>query len=219
MTTTITLDGKDVDVAELEERKSLISHIENYEKHPIVKGVICRETTFRKEIKNFYDLGNNIRLHRYGSCEEHYLKQEDSEKRDKKPSELIEILNEFGDKELDIGKLDYTSVREDCKRWDHPLRKLGKISTFFGGLVLGVGGAVTCLLSAQNGNSDVAIPAGVFGVSGLALNFWSAFKYPAPKGSKDEYGEYRSLLSNAGQADHFILGDYADHIIKKHLDK
>ena len=183
--------------------RQYVAQIERHERQPIVRSVLMGDTTFEEEVQDFYDL--------------YALETEDSMKRGRYPVDLVEILGGFSEEPLDTSKLGYDSVRKDYMRWHAKSRKIIQDSLVMGGLLTGVGGLAACLVSATNGNPEVAILGGTVGVGGLGASFWKLGHYPKPKGTRDEWHEYFKLLLAAEEADEFVDEHYRNYFVRKAL--
>jgi len=206
-----------------------IAHIERYEQHPIVRGVLAQDATFREEVEDFYGLTSSIRrtvtpepMAVYPSVEyreKFHLMNEDPQKTGKHPESLVEILNGFVEEPFDVSRLQYEDVREDYKRWHAPSRTARAyaiaIPTFFGSIAASSG----AILYGMNGNIENAAVLGAAAIGSFGTHIWCLRNQPDPKGTNNEFHEYMRLHRNAKKADSFMQDSYRPHFIRKNLDK
>ena len=192
-----------------------IAQIERYENSSLVRDVLTQDTSFFKEVEDFYNLNTGFCYTRLGRIRTFEIGEADSQKTGKYPEDLIKTLDIFGENSLDASKLKYDSVREDYQKWNHPLRRTKGVIKDLGGMLIGTGGFAACIFfSTRKWNPEIAVPAGVIGIGGLVAYFWPDSK---PNGSNDELGEYIKLCEHAENADGFIDERYRNFFIRKTL--
>ena len=101
----------------LEQLERQIAHLDKYRNNFLVRKVTLGETGFLKEVKEFYgvnrDAGHILGLGVMSVPRApSYFKDEESKKQGQIPQDLVEVLDEFGEKPLSRNLLEYTSVRE-----------------------------------------------------------------------------------------------------------
>lgn len=196
-----------------------ITHLEEYENNSIVKNVLSQDSSFEKEVESFYDLSTWWqKVPRGLPVREFKLQEEDSQKRGILPIDLVKILNNFSKKTFETSKLQYNAVREDYQRWNTPSRRITKGIAERAGMLASLGGLLTYIYSAENGNPNIVVPASVASL-GLALTIWTTSYFPKPKGTNDELGEYLNLHSAAEKADRFTNKYYRKYFLEKTLSK
>ena len=197
-----------------------LAQVEKYEKHPIVVSVLAQDSSFTREIENFYGLSTwLIAVPRAGIAREFDFQEDDPQKNGKYPMDLVKILNGFSEEPFNIGKLSYDSVREDYQRWNNPSRRLKRVVVGMGSLLTGIGGTLGGVIyGLEGGNLEVAIPIGLIGVGSLGVHLWALISnYPKPKGTNNELEEYVKLNDSAERADSFMGEHYKNYFIKKAL--
>lgn len=106
-----------------QKNKLFINHIESYKESLLVRNVLDGNSTFEKEVNNFYGLATWYEFELLGNPANgdkfEFSKEEDISKKGKIPETLIEVLNSFDEKNLNPNLLKYDSVRKGylkCKK-------------------------------------------------------------------------------------------------------
>jgi hypothetical protein len=196
------------------ELRRYTSHIKKYEKYPIVRNVLTEDTTFEKQVEEFYDLDTIVKATRVGPISEFRFRDNNSEKSGKTPKDLIEVLNEFSEKRpLDISKLSYNSVRNDYLLQERFRKKtmLARTMITVGGIALTGEGILLSLM----GNPYLGTPLAISSWWGLV---WGLINWPTPKDSNKEFDEYLKLIKSTWNADSFVKKHYRNYFIKKCLE-
>ncbi len=195
-----------------------LAQIGRYESNPIVTSVLAQDTSFEREVEEFYNMATWLKaIPRVGVGREFKIWEENSQMRGRTPSDLVEILGGFSEEPFDSQKLQYDSVREDYKRWNAPSRNVKRLAisipTFLGAIAGGVG----AFIFGMNGDTYEAIALSVGAAGSFGAHFWSFMYFPRPNGTNDELGEYIKLHEAAERADGFMKHHYRNHFIKKAL--
>ena len=151
-----------------------------------------------QEVLNFYNMNCKYISPGFFS---YGLRKEDPSKFGTSPKRLVAISNPYSEEHLDINKLEYKAVREDCQRRimlpKEKVKYIAKVD--LGVLITGIG--ATGL--AFTGNFLEAL---VTGVACVALNKYSDYlEMPSPKDQADfigsELDEFTKLFQAAGFRD------------------
>lgn len=104
-------------------------HLDRYRDSLIVRRVLVGDTTFKKEVEEFYGLlshMDSIDLAPTGPpiyYRVYEVMNKDDKNGGKIPLALIELIQPFSKESLRIQRLEYEKVREDYLRWNNLTRK------------------------------------------------------------------------------------------------
>ncbi len=200
--------------------EKLISIIERMEEDSLIKKVIAKETSFEREIENFYKISTWIRvIPRGGIIREYNFIEEESEITKGVPKNLINTIQNFNEENFDLEKLGYASVRDDYKRWHSPSRKCISRIAVYGVLSTIILGGVGCSSGISDGNLITAISGGIIGAGGIVGLITMIYKTPEPKSTNYELREFVKLQDSAKSADFFMNNVYRDYFVKKNIYK
>ena len=185
-----------------------MAHLEKYRELASVQSVIAGRSTFVAQVEDFYGIRVHWRTGRGMPTQEFYTQPEEPSKRGQTPTDLVGILDGFGDEPLEREKLSYEGVRDDYKRWHAPKRILGEyvvqVATGIGMIV----GGCAVLYAVDKGNVGWAIVSGIEGLGCFVGWFAFGSSYRPPRGSHGEFGEFLGLDRRAGNADTFVRERY-----------
>ncbi len=165
----------------------------------LVQRILNRETTFRKEALDFYDLSISNKEYYNFIPVNFELKKENLSKKGTYPKDLVEILSITSSKSFDIDKLRYESVRASCQGWDqYRIKKIG--------IMLGCGALFlltipTSLAFAAANNYLYSIISGSVCLIAFASAMFTKRTFPNPKNIISGFNEFKSLYNIASNRD------------------
>ena len=203
-----------------------IAHIEKYERNPVVRRIISQNSSFEREVEDFYNLSSWVTWNRTGAYRCFKYGKEDDQKKGTHPIDLIDILNGFktdirngfwteSTEPFDSSRLDYEAVRKDYKRHYTFLTKAKTGTVRIGGLLIGSAGLGLTLYGAFLSHASNVSLCLAAGIGGLIGGFKMTEYEPKPKGTDHELDEYIKLHESAETADKFMNEHYRAHFINK----
>lgn len=194
-----------------------IGHLDKCENLSILRGVICGNTNFKKEVEEFYGLATWVVIPPRAGMHRYYdLKGENPEKIGFAPVELIEILQPFSEKTLHANELNYESVRASYyeNRGVNLRGLLGIVGITVGGV--GIGKSIHFFHDSDFVSASALLFLGV----GSAVGVYKLLVNDPRRISKEPVNAlegYISLHDAALVADGFIQDSYRSYFIRKHL--
>ena len=217
-----------------------VQQMETHQGNPLISRVLAQETSFVKEVEEFYglewsiesyyDVGYESKVGEKRRDGKFNLKEASPERRGNSPRDLADILGGFSDQPIDDSKIGYEAVREDYLRWKQmDLAEIARGeyrnyimsaggSTFFAG-VAGVG----ALFGEVGYGISIIAGLGSLVMAGFSHICFSDYKRhmqgigSSPPPTTGELDEYKRLHTAAEKADNFMENHYKNYILRKLL--
>ncbi|MDP3987407.1 MAG: hypothetical protein Q8P81_04250 [Nanoarchaeota archaeon] len=201
--------------------RGLISHVENFEKTPMVRNVMTQRSSFAGQALDSYDVSCASGVDRPDPGS-YRLNPREPVSRDYAPSTLIAFLDGFVDEPFDITVLGYMDVRDDIRRWNSFTQRIVRpVIQVSGGFTAGVAGIGLAFAKGASVDGSLAMAGFCVAVSTLGIAGWifSSSRYANPIGTHGEAEEFSRLHRSAIEADEFMRDVYFPYFVRKTLDE